>query len=61
MIFGHMGGYHWLDLIKLAKEQANIYLDLSAAFTTVAPWLVIKELPERTLLALMPHMITCSW
>jgi predicted TIM-barrel fold metal-dependent hydrolase len=49
VIFGHMGGFHWLDTIKFAKEQANIYLDLSAAFTTIAPWLAIKELPERTL------------
>jgi uncharacterized protein len=49
VILGHMGGTNWLDAIKLAKEQLNLYLDLSAAFTTIAPWLAIKELPERCL------------
>jgi predicted TIM-barrel fold metal-dependent hydrolase len=49
IILGHMGGVNWLDTIKMAKEQDNIYLDLSASFTTIAPWLAIKELPERTL------------
>jgi len=49
LILGHMGGIHWLDTIKLAKESDNIYLDLSATYTVIAPKIVIKELPERTL------------
>lgn len=49
LIFGHMGGYNWLDTIKLAKEQKNIYLDLSATFTTFAPKWAISEVPDRTL------------
>ncbi|MCX8130892.1 MAG: amidohydrolase family protein [Clostridia bacterium] len=49
VILGHMGGVNWLDTIKFAKEQKNIYLDLSASFTTIAPKLAIRELPERTL------------
>ena len=49
VIFGHMGGVNWLDAIHLAKEHPNIYLDLSAAFTAVAPRFAMEELPERTL------------
>ncbi|WML32998.1 amidohydrolase family protein [Clostridium sp. OS1-26] len=49
LILGHMGGIHWLDVIKLAKENCNIYLDLSATYTILAPKIAIKELPERTL------------
>lgn len=49
LILGHMGGIHWLDVIKLVKENYNIYLDLSATYTVLAPKIAIKELPERTL------------
>ncbi len=49
LIFGHMGGHNWLDTIKLAKEQKNIYLDLSAVYTTFAPKWAISEVPDRTL------------
>lgn len=49
VILGHMGGVNWLETIKLAKEHPNLYLDLSASFTAIAPWLAIKELPERVL------------
>ena len=38
-----------MDTIKLAKNHKNIYLDLSAVFTTIAPKLAIRELPDRTL------------
>ncbi|BBB89667.1 MAG TPA: amidohydrolase family protein [Methylomusa anaerophila] len=49
VILGHMGGVNWLDTIKIAREQKNLYLDLSAVFTTIAPRLAISELPDRTL------------
>lgn len=49
LILGHMGGIHWIDVIKLAKESSNIYLDVSATYTILAPTMAIKELPERTL------------
>ncbi len=49
IILGHMGGFNWLDTIKMAKEKNNLYLDLSASFTTIAPRLAIRELPERCL------------
>ncbi|VBB09040.1 amidohydrolase [Lucifera butyrica] len=49
VIIGHLGGIHWLDTLQAAKEIPNVYLDLSATFTTLAPSLAIRELPERTL------------
>jgi predicted TIM-barrel fold metal-dependent hydrolase len=48
VILGHLGGTHWLDAIHLAQENPNLYLDLSATFTAVAPAMAMKELPERT-------------
>ncbi|MDT8716889.1 amidohydrolase family protein [Clostridium sp. 19966] len=49
VILGHMGGINWIETIKLAKESSNIYLDLSAAYTTMAPSIAIKEIPSRVL------------
>jgi uncharacterized protein len=49
LILGHMGGTNWLQTIKMAKENENVYLDISATFTILAPTMAIKELPERTL------------
>lgn len=48
LIIGHLGGVHWLDTLKAIKEIPNIYIDLSATFTTIAPSFAIKEYPERT-------------
>jgi predicted TIM-barrel fold metal-dependent hydrolase len=48
-IVGHMGGIYWLDTLKEIKEMPNAYLDLSAAYTTIAPSFAIREFPERTL------------
>lgn len=49
VIMGHLGGFHWLETIKLAKQNKSLYLDLSATFTTIAPLMAIKEIPNRTL------------
>lgn len=49
VIIGHLGGIYWLETIKAIRDIPNIYLDLSATFTTVAPAFAIKEYPERTL------------
>lgn len=49
VILGHMGGTNWIEAVKLAKENSNIYLDLSAAFTSIAPAIAIKEVPNRVL------------
>jgi predicted TIM-barrel fold metal-dependent hydrolase len=51
VIMGHMGGIHWLQVLKAIKELPNVYLDLSAAFTTMAPGFAIREYPEKVLFA----------
>ena len=49
VIFGHLGGSNWIEVIKFAKEHENIYLDLSAAFASIATKIALAELPERCL------------
>ncbi|MDO4322837.1 MAG: amidohydrolase family protein [Lachnospiraceae bacterium] len=49
VIFGHMGGANWLDVIDYARLHRQIYLDLSAAFASIATKTAIYELPERCL------------
>ena len=49
VIFGHLGGSNWMDVIKFAKEHKNVYLDLSAAFASIATKMALVELPERCL------------
>lgn len=49
VIFGHLGGTNWMDVIKFAKTQDNVYLDLSAAYTSLATKIALTELPERCL------------
>jgi predicted TIM-barrel fold metal-dependent hydrolase len=49
LILGHLGGLHWRDTIRLAKENPQTYLDLSATYTVMAPLMAIRELPERTI------------
>lgn len=48
VILGHLGGIHWLNTLKAVRDLPNVYLDLSATFTTIAPSFAIKEYPERT-------------
>lgn len=49
IILGHLGGIHWLNTLKAVRDIPNVYLDLSATFTTIAPSFAIKEFPDRTL------------
>ncbi|ELP1222598.1 amidohydrolase family protein [Listeria monocytogenes] len=49
VIFGHMGGYHWMDVIDFVKETPNAYIDLSAAFSTLAVKMALTELPDQCL------------
>ena len=49
VIIGHLGGANWLDVIKMTKETKNVYIDLSAFYTTLALGMTIKELPEKCL------------
>jgi Predicted metal-dependent hydrolase of the TIM-barrel fold len=49
VIFGHMGGYNWMDVIDFAKTVPNAYVDLSAAFSTLAARIAVTELPDKCL------------
>lgn len=49
VIFGHMGGSNWMDVIAFAKKNKNVYLDLSAAFTPLSVKTALVEVPERCL------------
>lgn len=49
VIYGHMGGYHWMDVVSFAKSAPNAYIDLSAAFSTLAARMAVTELPEKCL------------
>lgn len=47
VIFGHLGGTNWIEVINFAKTHQNVYLDLSAAFASIATKMALVELPER--------------
>lgn len=49
VIFGHLGGTNWIEVIKFAKTHRNVYLDLSAAFASIATKMALAELPKRCL------------
>lgn len=49
VIFGHLGGSNWMDVIKFVKGHKNAYLDLSAAFASIATKMALIELPEKCL------------
>lgn len=49
VIFGHLGGSSWMEVIDFAKRNKQVYLDLSAAFASIATKTAIGELPERCL------------
>jgi predicted TIM-barrel fold metal-dependent hydrolase len=51
LIVGHLGGLNWLETLQAVKSMPQVYLDLSAAYTTMAPLYAMKELPERVLFA----------
>ena len=49
VVFGHLGGSNWIEVIKFAKNHKNVYLDLSAAFASIATKMALVELPEKCL------------
>ena len=49
VIFGHMGGSNWMDVISFAKEHGQAYLDLSAAFTPLSVKTALTEVTEKCL------------
>ncbi|MDF2570130.1 MAG: amidohydrolase, partial [Sporomusa sp.] len=36
LILGHLGGVNWLNTLQAVKDIPNVYLDISATFTTMA-------------------------
>jgi hypothetical protein len=49
VVFGHMGGSNWMEVIAFARENENVYLDLSAAFTPLSVKTALIEIPEKCL------------
>lgn len=47
VILGHLGGSNWLESLELAREIPNLYLDISAWFSTLVLKMVINELPFK--------------
>jgi predicted TIM-barrel fold metal-dependent hydrolase len=48
LIVGHLGGFHWADVVERLRRVPNGYLDLTAAIMTFQLRYAIAELPERT-------------
>ena len=49
VIFGHIGGYNWMNVIDFVKEAPNAYLDLSASFSSLVVKMAITEVPNKCL------------
>ena len=47
VIFRHMGGYNWMEVTEFVKNTQNAYMDLSAAFSTLALKMIISEIPKK--------------
>ncbi|MGL5437245.1 MAG: amidohydrolase family protein [Lachnospiraceae bacterium] len=47
VILGHLGGSNWLEAIELVKSIPNLYLDISAYFSTLVLRMAINELPTK--------------
>lgn len=48
VIIGHSGGSNWMEVIDIAKRNRNIYVDLSASFSSMVMKLTVEELPDKT-------------
>lgn len=47
VILGHLGGSNWIETMNLVKEIPNLYLDISAYFSTFVLGIVINEIPNK--------------
>lgn len=47
VIIGHLGGNNWLETVDAVKTTPNLYLDLSAYYSTFVLGTVIHALPEK--------------
>ena len=48
VIIGHSGGSNWQKTIDIVKRNSNMYLDVSATFSSMVLKIIIKELPDKT-------------
>lgn len=48
VIIGHSGGSNWLETIDIVKRNANMYIDISASFSSLVLKIIIEELPDKT-------------
>lgn len=56
IILGHLGGSNWLETIPLVKEIPNLYMDISAFFSTLVLKVAIQELPDKCIFGVdMPY------
>ena len=52
LILGQLCGLNWLDAIEIVKgATANLYLDLATPIVSFAPYLAVREIPQRILFA----------
>ncbi|MDO4170970.1 MAG: amidohydrolase family protein [Lachnospiraceae bacterium] len=49
VIYGHMGGYYWMDVIEFVRITSNAFIDLSGTFSSLAVRMAILEVPEKCL------------
>jgi predicted TIM-barrel fold metal-dependent hydrolase len=49
LVISQLGGLNWLTAIEVARDNPNMYLDLSTATVILAVRLAINEVPDRTL------------
>lgn len=47
VIVGHLGGSNWIETMEAVRKTPNLYLDLSAYFSTFVLGMVIHALPEK--------------
>ncbi|MCL1938665.1 MAG: amidohydrolase family protein [Candidatus Azobacteroides sp.] len=56
VIVGHLGGSNWLETIELVKVRPNLYLDISAYFSTLVLKMAINELLSKCIFGVdMPY------
>ncbi|MCL1932659.1 MAG: amidohydrolase family protein [Candidatus Azobacteroides sp.] len=56
VIIGHLGGSNWLETIELVKKTPNLYLDISAYFSTLVLKMAIHALPSKCIFGVdMPY------
>lgn len=49
VIFGHIGGVNWQSVIEFAKDRPQIFLDLSAVYSTLQIKAAVWQMPEKCL------------